>query len=109
MFGKPVINIGFNPAEVSEEELSYARYYHFDHYRPLVEEGVVELASSREQLIELAAVALADPTREQQSQQKFLHQMFPGTLDGKSHQRVADCLLSLVLHRRGEAASQQVA
>jgi hypothetical protein len=100
MFGKPVINIGFNPSQVPESELSYARYYQFDHYRPLVEQGVVELASSRRELITMATSALEQPERARAAQQRFLERMFPGTLDGRSHERVADGLLKLVCNRQ---------
>ncbi len=46
MFDKPVINVGYNPPSVPEGELSYARYYRFDHYAPVVASGAVRLAKS---------------------------------------------------------------
>jgi hypothetical protein len=95
MFDKPVINIGFNPRSVEPETLSYASYYDFDHYRPVVESGAVSVAWDREQLRDLITHSLSDPVERQHERKAFLQDMFGNTLDGCSANRVADVLLSL--------------
>jgi hypothetical protein len=46
MFAKPVINVAYNPPEIHSSLVDYARYYEFDHYRPVVESGAVQVAGS---------------------------------------------------------------
>jgi hypothetical protein len=90
-----VINIGFNPRSVKPETLSYASYYDFDHYRPVVESGAVSVAWDREQLCDLITHSLNDPVERQHERKAFLQDMFGNTLDGCSANRIADVLLSL--------------
>ena len=70
MFGKPVINIGYNPRSLESETLSYASYYDFDHYRPVVESGAVSVAWDQQQLRDLIVLSLKDPG-EKQSERKL--------------------------------------
>ena len=41
MFDKPVLNIGYDPPGFDVRPISYARYYRFDHYKPVVDSGAV--------------------------------------------------------------------
>lgn len=95
MFDKPVINVGYNPLSVDEKELSYATYYNFDHYRPVVESGAVEVAYNREQMRELIRQAIDEPQRRVSERNKLIRKMFGKTLDGKSAHRVARVLLEI--------------
>jgi hypothetical protein len=95
MFDKPIINVGYNPPNVSEEKLRYADYYEFDHYRPLVKSGAVELAKSTDEMRELIQQNLNLPERRQKERRDLMQTMFGDTLDGKSAHRVAQVLLQI--------------
>ncbi len=96
LFDKPVINVGYNPPRVSEEELSYARYYRFDHYRPIVESGAVQVADSEDRLAALLADALLTPARHAEARRALVRGFFGDSLDGRCSTRVAAALGSLV-------------
>jgi len=100
MFDKPVINIAYNPPSVPEDQLSYARYYRFDHYAPVVASGAVRLAKSPAELSEFIAAALQNPSEGSANRCKFLTQMFGDTLDGKAGERVAKVLHELATGRQ---------
>jgi len=102
MFDKPVVNVGYNPATVDKRELDYARYYHFDHYRLLVEAGAVAVAKTEKELLEMLRSALATPQTNSSQRQKVVTDMFADTLDGWVATRVAHRLLELA-HRSQQA------
>lgn len=95
MFDKPVINIGYNPKSVDESDLSYANYYDFDHYRPVVESGAVDVARNQLQMRELICRALSEPERRTNERKALIRKMFGDTLDGRSGCRVAKVLLDI--------------
>lgn len=95
MFDKPVVNVGYNPPGMHDVRVAYARYYEFDHYRPLVEEGAVRLARSADEMRGLLRTALADPADGRERRRAFIRTMFGDTLDGRSGERVARALLAL--------------
>lgn len=95
MFEKPVVNVGYNPPSVTQDTLSYADYYSFDHYKPVVESGAIRVAESPEQMCTLIREALHSPTSQAGKQRQLINQMFGATLDGNSARRVADVLLHL--------------
>lgn len=92
MFDKPVINLAYDPPGMPADAVRFARFYEYDHYRPLVERGAVEVAYSREELGGLLAAALQDPGKLARKRNQFLEQMFGPLLDGHSSSRVASCL-----------------
>ena len=95
MFDKPVINVGFNPPSVAEAEVSYARYYEFDHYKPVIESGAICLARSEQELREMILECLRNPAARTHERRMLISEMFGDTLDGCSSTRVADTLLRL--------------
>lgn len=95
MFDKPVINVGYNPPSLNPQTLRYADYYEFDHYRPVVESGAVEVARSPSQMRDLIFRYLSEPTRRKNERSELIEKMFGGTLDGNSARRVADALLEI--------------
>lgn len=95
MFDKPVINVGYNPRSVDEDQLSYAEYYDFDHYAPVVQSGAVEVARDRERMREMIVGALERPERLTKERKALIEKMFGDTLDGKSAQRFAEGLLKV--------------
>lgn len=100
MFDKPVINIGYNPPNVAVEKLCYADYYEFDHYRPLVESGAVELAKSASEMREMIRKNLCEPARRKKERGELIEKMFGATLDGKSAGRVARVLLEIAERKK---------
>ncbi|MDX6711810.1 MAG: hypothetical protein QOH96_2826, partial [Blastocatellia bacterium] len=95
MFDKPVVNVGYNPSTVDRRELDYARYYDFDHYRPLVDAGAVAVAKTEKELLEMLRRALVAPQADSFQRQKVVEGMFADTLDGRVATRVAHRLLEL--------------
>ncbi|HMJ07902.1 MAG TPA: hypothetical protein VK468_02785, partial [Pyrinomonadaceae bacterium] len=80
---------------VDERELSYARYYQFDHYRPIVESGAVEVAYSKEEMRDLLQKALRHPEDRASERKDLIEEMFGSTLDGCSGARVGAKLVEL--------------
>ncbi|MFN0086390.1 MAG: hypothetical protein ACKVX9_13465 [Blastocatellia bacterium] len=95
MFDKPVINVGYNPPGLDISPVDIPRYYHFDHYRPIVESGAVRLARSEEEMRALLIDALTAPEADSAKRKRLIQSMFGDTLDGRSGRRVVDCLLAL--------------
>ena len=92
MFDHPVVNIAFNPPGKDDRTPDYFTYYEFDHYRPLVQCGAVELARNDQELKALIRNALKNPSRLSSNRQSFLKDFFGETLDGKSSDRIAAAL-----------------
>lgn len=95
MFDKPVVNVGYNPPSVPTQELSYADYYEFDHYKPVVESGAVNVAWSIGEMRELIISSLSNPEQYKNERKKLIDHMFGSTLDGMSAHRVAQALLKI--------------
>ncbi len=95
MFDKPTINVGYNPPSVPLTELSYADYYEFDHYKPVVDGGAVQIAWDLGQMEELIKQSLTKPDHGRSQRKALIDQMFGSTLDGRSGTRVAEALLMM--------------
>jgi hypothetical protein len=95
MFGKPVINVGYNPEGVDPADLDYARYYQFEHYKTVVDSGAVTVARSEQEMTALLRRALAGHDDSPERGAAFLEWMFGDTLDGRSAGRVAERLVAL--------------
>ena len=95
MFDKPVINVGYNPPGMNISPLDYARYYDFDHYRPVVQSGAVTVAWTEDEMQQLLRKALTQPQADRAKRQMLIESMFGHRLDGYSGTRVAHCLVKL--------------
>jgi hypothetical protein len=95
MFEKPVVNVAYDPPGLNIRAVSYARYYEFDHYRPVVQSGAVSVAHSESEMRSLVRRALADPRAGSDQRRALLTRMFANTLDGRSGERVAERLIAL--------------
>jgi hypothetical protein len=95
MFGKPVINVAYNPPDLDIFPFDYRRFYDFDHYRPVTRSQAVLLAWDEKEMPGLIRRALAQPEATREHQARLLQNMFGRTLDGRSADRVADTLLDL--------------
>jgi hypothetical protein len=103
MFDKPVINVGYNPRSVPLKEHRFADFYNFDHYRPVVESGAVEVAADQRDLAEMIRINLREPERRQTERKALIDRMFGSTLDGRSADRVAHTLLELAGRHKSSA------
>lgn len=101
MFDKPVINVGYNPPGVDIWPVDYRRYYAFDHYRPVVESGAVDVAESEDDMRQLLIMSLTEPSRASGKRAALLKRMFGNTLDGGSGRRIAEQLLSIAERNAG--------
>ncbi|MCI0336621.1 MAG: hypothetical protein L0226_03520 [Acidobacteria bacterium] len=97
MFDKPVINVSFPPPHLNQTtEFDYTRYYEFEHYRPVVASGAIDIAYSQDDLREKIRNALRNPQERAQQRAALLKSLFGNSLDGKSSSRVAQALMQLV-------------
>jgi hypothetical protein len=104
MFDKPVINVGYNPPGGGRVPVDFIRYYDYDHYRPVVQSGAVELARSEEELEAMLRRALAWPARLKSERRALVNAFFGDTLDGGAAHRVAATLAAIGGARAQEAA-----
>jgi hypothetical protein len=95
MFDKPVVNVAYNPPGIPSVRVPYARYYEYDHYKPLVVSGAVQLACTPADMRAMLGEVLSNPGARSNERLSLIAQMFGATLDGCSHKRVADVLLKL--------------
>jgi hypothetical protein len=106
MFDVPVINVGYNPPETEVEEVDYARYYSFDHYRQVVASGAVEVADSEGDLHHKLVNALSHPERGREERKALLRRFFDNSLDGRSSARMA-CVLEMLASRTRPATARE--
>ncbi|MCC7308497.1 MAG: hypothetical protein IT173_13105, partial [Acidobacteria bacterium] len=95
MFDKPVINVGFDAPGQNDLELRNALFYSYEHYRPLVESGAVQVAYSIEEMRTLLRDALRVPQKAQNERRQLIDRMFGQTLDGQAAHRIAAKLIDL--------------
>lgn len=97
----PVINIGFDPPGSNlPKYLRWSRHINFDHFKPLVESKVVNVAWTPQQLVDLITQFLKSPAPQASDQHSFLHKMFDGLIDGNSGKRIGEKLIELADEKR---------
>lgn len=95
MFDKPVVNVGYDPPTGNDLGLSNARFYSFEHYKPVVDSGAVKVAMSNAEMRNMIAEGLRNPSERAAKRRRLINKMFHDTLDGKSAKRVSDVLSRL--------------
>lgn len=96
MFDKPVINVSFLAPHLDvTKQFDYRGYYQFEHYRPVVESGALELAHSEAELGQLIRQALLNPAARAPQRAALLRNFFGDRLDGRGSSRLAQTLLQL--------------
>ena len=88
----PVVNIGLDGPEERPFLDSAARYYVYDHYRPLVDGGAVRVARSPDELVGRVREYLADPSLDRAERARVVEQL-TYRADGRSADRVAEFVL----------------
>lgn len=99
MFDKPVVNVGYNPRGIGKDVLNYADYYEFDHYKPVVESGAIQVARNEGEMRRLIKECLENPAERKTERRGLIDRMFGTLLDGSSSKRVAATLLHLADNR----------
>ena len=61
MLNKPAINVGYNPPGKDIYPYNYTRFYSFDHYKPIVDSGAVQVAKDEEEMRLLLEEAIHSP------------------------------------------------
>lgn len=95
MLERPVINVAYNPPGIDVRPYDYRRFYEFDHYKPVAQSGAVMLAGSEDAMPGLIQQALTAPSALLERQRALIGRMFGDTVDGRSSDRVAECLSTL--------------
>jgi hypothetical protein len=106
MFDKPVINVGYNPPGVDRANLDYGLYYGFEHYRPVVQSGAVNVASSAREMRTMLRRALEQPELGRMQRRALVKELFGSTLDGNVSSRVASVLLDLARRKTAGVVDQ---
>ncbi len=101
MFDKPVINVGFPvPGIDVDKDFDYTRYYEFEHYRPVLESGAIEMTNSEEDLRYKIINAIKHPDERAPQRAALLRSFFGESLDGRSSTRVVEALMEMVGRER---------
>lgn len=61
MLNKPTINVGYNPPGKNIYPYNYTRFYSFDHYKPIVASGAVQVAKDEEEMRLFLEEAIQNP------------------------------------------------
>jgi hypothetical protein len=80
MFDKPAINVGYNPPGKNIYPYDYTRFYNFDHYKPIVENGAIELAKDEGDMLQLLKEAIDNPSKKKEERAKLVLSFFEGRL-----------------------------
>lgn len=100
MLDKPVINLDFDPPGSNLAPCDgFRRHIRFDHFRPVAASGGSLLAQSEQDMKQMLKEGLTNPRTGSEARQRFMSEMFDGTLDGRCGRRVAEALLSLAVRR----------
>ena len=88
----PVINIAFDGPEPLDFLRSARRYYHYTHYKPLVDVGAIRVAQTPAEMVELVRDYLAHPEHDRDGRRRAVaEQCF--RVDGRASERVAEFVL----------------
>ena len=78
MFDKPAINVGYNPPEKDISPYNYTRFYSFDHYKPIVESGAVQVAKDEEEMESYLRDAIQHPEKYSKARKDMINNFFEG-------------------------------
>ncbi len=81
---RPVVNIGYDPFGDEPPYRSVKRFYCYSHYRQVVSWGFASITSSREELIESVAAAIAEDRPRCAERARFVAEFCPGPPGGST-------------------------
>lgn len=80
MFDKPAINIGFDPPGRDIFPYDYYRFYSFDHYKPIVDSGAVQVAKNETELRIILCQAIESPKLYSKERKELINNFFQGNI-----------------------------
>jgi len=93
---KPVINLDFDPPGSDLAPCDgFKRHIRFDHFWPVAQSGATMVAQSEDDMRRMLIQGLNQPGAGSRERKQFVSDFFGFTANGKSGQRVADCLVAL--------------
>lgn len=104
IFDTPVVNIGFDGPGETPYVKSATRYYSFTHYVNITSRGAVKVARSPEEMVSMVARYLDDPSLDAAGRKQVVLDQCQFT-DGRSAERVIDCVLDELDRARPRAAA----
>jgi hypothetical protein len=78
MFDKPAINVGYNPPNKDIYPYNYTRFYAFDHYKPIVDSGAVQVATDEDEIRRYLREAIEIPEKYSYLRTNLMNSMFHG-------------------------------
>jgi len=96
MFDKPAINVGYNPPGKNIYPYNYTRFYSFDHYKPIVESGAVEVAGCEDDLLNILSQTIDFPEKLSNERSNLIRMFFEGNLDSIVIQNFQDSIRCIV-------------
>jgi hypothetical protein len=78
MFDKPAINVGYNPPGKDIAPYNYTRFYSFDHYKPIVDSGAVQVAMNEQEMELLLKEAIHEPAKFSRERKNLINNFFEG-------------------------------
>ncbi|MCB9201622.1 MAG: hypothetical protein H6604_01050 [Flavobacteriales bacterium] len=76
MLNKPAINVGYNPPNKNIYPYNYTRFYSFDHYKPIVDSGAVQVAKDENEIEDLLREALINPSKLEKERKQLIADFF---------------------------------
>ena len=95
-FDKPVINIDFDESPDKNFYKSVRRFYHYNHYQPILKSGGVRVVGSKEELENTILDYLANPAKDREGRARLLSEQNGGPLDGNASECTAAAVLALL-------------
>ncbi|MEP6616502.1 MAG: hypothetical protein ABJA57_07980 [Ginsengibacter sp.] len=78
MFDKPAVNVGYNPPGKNIFPYNYTRFYSFDHYKPIVESGAVQVANDEKEMEHYLKEAIEYPGKFSRERKQLINDFFEG-------------------------------
>ncbi len=76
MFNKPAINVGYNPPGKDIYPYNYTRFYSFDHYKPIVDSGAVQVAMDEDEMKSYLLEAIHQPEKYSKQREALINDFF---------------------------------
>ena len=80
MLNKPAINVGYNPPSKNIYPYNYTRFYSFDHYKPIVDSGAVQVAKNEAEMKLLLQDSIINPEKFKYERENLVSIFFEGQM-----------------------------
>ena len=96
MLDKPAINVGYNPPGKDIYPYNYTRFYSFDHYKPIVASGAVQVAKDEMELKLFLEAALHSPKQYSNERKNLISAFFENQLGEIVQQNFVNVLMEKI-------------